>query len=275
MNKTSGAFLICFSLLTCLSCGKKTNASPDAGAIPTPIPAPVVQPTPAHILKDFNMVWNDEFEGTTLDLTKWMYRADGTVRNLATASKETISLDGKGNLVMKVTKDASGTYHVGQVATDGLYQAKYGYFECRAKMNESLGPHVAFWLQCNTMGIETNDPAKNGVEIDIFEYHRKKPNLVFHNLHWNGYGTNHLTIGTSTTIANIGTGYHTFGLEWNANQYIFYVDGKETWRTSTAVSQIPEYMILSTELTGWGGDPSTGTFPDQVMFDYVRVYQPK
>ncbi|HEY0770654.1 MAG TPA: glycoside hydrolase family 16 protein, partial [Sphingobacteriaceae bacterium] len=81
--------------------------------------------------------------------------------------------------------------------------------------------------------------------------------------------------GTNVKLTSIGMGYHTFGLEWNQNQYIFYVDGKETWRTSTAVSQIPQYMILSTELTGWGGDPETGNFPDQVVFDYVRVYQPK
>lgn len=274
MNTNFRAVLIYLCVLTSLSCGKKENPSPETTTIP-PVSTPPPPPTPAHVLNNFKMVWNDEFDGTTLDLTKWMYRADGTVRKLATASKETISVDGKGNLVMKVTKDANGTYYVGQVATDGLFQAKYGYFECRAKMNESLGPHVAFWLQSNTMGIETNDPGNNGVEIDIFEYHRKKPTLVFHNLHWNGYGANHMTTGTNVTSPAIGTGYHTFGLEWNQNLYIFYVDGKETWRTSTAISQIPQYMILSTELTGWGGDPATGTFPDQVVFDYVRVYQPK
>ncbi|HEY0669950.1 MAG TPA: glycoside hydrolase family 16 protein [Sphingobacteriaceae bacterium] len=267
------ALLICFGVMASLSCGKKADPAPEVTA--PPVTPPQVSPTPLRILNDFKMIWNDEFDGTTLDLTKWMYRADGVVRNLATASRQTISLDGKGNLVMKVTKDANGKYYVGQVATDGLFQAKYGYFECRAKMNESLGPHVAFWLQSNTMGIETNDPATNGVEIDIFEYHRKKPDLVFHNLHWNGYGTNHMSTGTNVKLTSIGMGYHTFGLEWNQNQYIFYVDGKETWRTSTAVSQIPQYMILSTELTGWGGDPETGNFPDQVVFDYVRVYLPK
>jgi hypothetical protein len=65
-----------------------------------------------------------------------------------------------------------------------------------------------------------------------------------------------------------------YALAWS-DEYVFYVNGIETWRTSTAVSQRSQYIILSTELTGWGGDPATGMFPDTVKFDYVRVYKPK
>lgn len=261
--------------VTLLACSK---TDPKVGELKGELLDTVVTlptPTPEHILKDYQLTWNDEFDGTELNLLKWNYRGVGTVRKLATVSKESVKLDGKGNLQIKVTKDSEGKYYVGQVSTDGLYLTKYGYFECRAKMNQSIGPHVAFWLQSNTMGIENNDPQKNGVEIDIFEYHRKKPTRVFHNLHWNGYGDAHMTVGTNIELPNIGAGYHTFGLEWKENLYIFYVDGKETWRTSTAVSQTDQYMILTTELTGFGGDPELGTFPDAVEFDYVRVYKKK
>ncbi|MDF3079241.1 MAG: glcA 1 [Sphingobacteriaceae bacterium] len=264
--------LACVPLLLA-SCSKKEKGSP--AIVEPPAPVQPLPPTPAHITSGFDLAWSDEFDGTSLNMAKWMYRGDGTVRNLATVSKNTISLDGSGNLVMRVTKDANGVYNVGQVATDGLFTQRYGYFECRAKMNISIGPHVAFWLQSNTMGIETNDPANNGTEIDIFEYHRKAPTTVFHNLHWNGYGAGHQTVGTKYQFSGVGTGYHVFGLEWNENEYVFYVDGKESWRTSDAISKIPQYMILSTELTGWGGDPANGLFPDQVVFDYVRVYKKK
>ncbi|TKC07096.1 glycoside hydrolase family 16 protein [Pedobacter frigoris] len=231
---------------------------------------------PAHIIKDYNLFWQDEFNGSTLDLTKWKYRAEGSVRQHATVSRNTISLDGKGNLLIKVTKDESGKYYVGQTTTDGLFSTRYGYFECRAKMNSSIGPHVAFWLQSNTMGTTTNDPANNGVEIDIFEYHRKTPDKINHNLHWDGYGTAHKTKETVVAAKNIDDGqFHTFALEWTETQYVFYVDGIETWRTTEAISKIPEYIILSTELTGYGGTPSLGTYPDQITFDYVRVYKPK
>ncbi len=230
--------------------------------------------TPSHIVKNYKLVWNDEFNGSGVNSLKWNYRAEGTLRNYATVSSSTILTDGKGNVLIKVTKDKDGKYYVGQLGTQGIYETTYGYFECRAKMNTQTGPHVAFWLQSPDLG-KTLNPAVDGTEIDIFEYHRKTPGIVHHNLHWDGYGTNHKNTGKQIPMAGIDTGFHTFGLEWTKDKYIFYVDGKETWVTTSAVSQRNEYMILSTELTGWGGDPAQGNFPDEVVFDYVRVYKPK
>ena len=236
---------------------------------------PIVSSTlPPHIQTGYQMVWNDEFDGTTVNLAKWNFRAEGTVRNFGTVSRQTITLDGNGHVSIKVTKDSNGKYYIGELGTSGIFETTYGYFECRALMNKQLGPHVAFWLQSNDMG-KTLDPAKDGTEIDVFEYHRKTPTIVYHNLHWDGYGTNHKTTGKQVPYATIADGYHTFGLEWTKDVYIFYVDGQETWRSTSAVSQRNEYLILSTELTGWGGDPALGNFPDEVIFDYVRVYKPK
>lgn len=234
-------------------------------------PAPEL---PANILSDYSLFWSDEFEGSSLDLTKWNYRADGAVRNLGTVSRNNSALNGSGQLAIKVTKAADGKYYIGQVGTQGLFETTYGYFECRAKMNTSLGPHVAFWLQSPGYGGLTN-PAVDGTEIDIFEFHRKNPVTVFHNLHWNGYGDQHQTLGRTYNYPAVQTGYHTFGLEWTDQEYIFYVDGVETWRTPAALSKRSEFIILSAELTGWGGDPALGTFPDAVYFDYVRVYKKK
>ena len=235
---------------------------------------PVETILPEHLKDNFQMVWNDEFDGKAINPAKWNFRAEGTVRNYGTVSRQTISLDGKGYVSIKVTKDGNGKYYVGELGTQGIYETTYGYFECRARMNKQPGAHVAFWLQSTNLG-KTGDPAKDGTEIDIFEYHRKTPDLVYHNLHWDGYGVNHKTTGQKVNSPEINSGFHLFGLEWNEKEYIFYVDGKETWRSSSAVSQCNEYLILSTELTGWGGDPASGIFPDEVIFDYVRVFQPK
>jgi len=258
-------FLILFFMLTLQACAHKDLTSPDST---------VASILPDHIKSGYQMVWNDEFDGTSVNMAKWNFRAEGTVRNYGTVSRQTISLDGSGHLAIKVTKDSNGKYYIGELGTAGIYEPTYGYFECRAKMNKQLGPHVAFWLQSSDMG-KTLNPTVDGTEIDIFEYHMKTPAIVYHNLHWNGYGTNHQTIGKQVPYPDIQSGYHQFGLEWTKDEYIFYIDGKETWRTATAVSQRGEYLILSTELTGWGGDPALGNFPDEVIFDYVRVYQAK
>lgn len=231
--------------------------------------------TPEYVIKDYKMVWNDEFNGTTLDLTKWNYRQDGVVRKLGTVNKETISLDGKGNVLITVFRDNKGIYNIGQISTEGLYATRYGYFECRVKLQKSLGPHTAFWLQSPTYGRTAGNPDKDGVEIDIFEYHRSAPTKVYFNTHWDGHGDYHKNYGNNITLPAIVDGYHTFGLEWNENEYTFYVDGKKGWSSNQAISRTDQFIILSAELTGWGGDPALGTFPDAVAFDYVRVYKKK
>jgi beta-glucanase (GH16 family) len=69
------------------------------------------------------------------------------------------------------------------------------------------------------------------------------------------------------------TGFHTFGLLWTPEEYVFYVDGQETWRTQAGgVSQVPEYLLLSDEVGDWGGDIETAKLPDEFQVDYVRVY---
>ena len=68
-------------------------------------------------------------------------------------------------------------------------------------------------------------------------------------------------------------GFHTFGLHWTPEEYVFYVDGKETWRTSGGgVSQVPEFAKLTEEIGEWGGDIKKARLPDQFVVDYVRVY---
>ncbi len=229
--------------------------------------------TPTYISPDYSLLWNDEFDGVEMDTSKWDFRATGTQRGFGLVSEENTYLDGEGNLVIEVTKEGE-VHKIGQIGTQDKFLTQYGYFECRAKMNEELGPHVAFWLQSPTMGKEDDNPKVNGTEIDIFEYHTNKgTNIVYHNLHWNGYGQYHKHEGTELAIDGLETGFHTFGLEWTEDEYIFYVDGKETWRTTEAVSNRTEYIILSAELTGWGGDFANSQFPDKVSFDYVRVYK--
>jgi beta-glucanase (GH16 family) len=230
--------------------------------------------TPEHILKEYKLVWKDDFNGKTVDLTKWNYRAEGAKRNYATVSSKTISTDGKGNLVMKTIKEGDNQYFVGQLGTEGIFETKFGYFECRAKVNKTIGPHTAFWLQTPEIHNEENNPKKYGAEIDVFEYHLNTPDMVHHNIHWNGYTRGiHKQVGTKIYYPKIKEGFHIFGVEWTDKEYIFYVDGKETYRTSEAISHREQYLILSTELTGFGGNHLLGNYPDSILFDYVKAYK--
>ena len=55
--------------------------------------------------------------------------------------------------------------------------------------------------------------------------------------------------------------------------YVFYVDGKEVWRSAAGgVSQVAEYIKLTEEIGTWAGDIQKAELPDVFEVDYVRVY---
>jgi beta-glucanase (GH16 family) len=223
-------------------------------------------------VEGYKLVWSDEFDGTTLDMKKWDYRNLGPRRD-AINVKETVTLDGRGHLRL-TTKKVGDTYHTAMIGTQGNFETTFGYFECRAKLQTQFGHWSAFWLQTPTMADPLNNPAVAGTEIDIYEYHKKLGrDVVVHNLHWDGYKKNHKKAGGKATVPGLSKGWHTFGLLWTEKAYVFYVDGKETWRTNIAISHRAEYIILSLEVGKWAGDIAKAKLPDSLYVDYVRVYQ--
>ena len=186
---------------------------------------------PAPKDKTWHLVWHDEFDGKKLDETKWEvipeYNAwDGWW------SRKSISLDGKGHLVMSVLKDGD-KFLDGCVRTKGKFEHSFGYYVARVQLQKQPGHWSAFWIMGDGVN-KVGSGGRDGTEIDIYE----KPWLddrVQHTLHWDGYGKDHKTVGNVAKVPGVMEGWHTFGLWWKPDEYIFYVDGKETWRTKTAV----------------------------------------
>lgn len=225
-------------------------------------------------LSKYIFLGEDNFNGLALDTTVWNYRGENTVRGHGIMLRSNVSLTGNG--ILKLAANRSGnTFSGSMISTEKSFLFKYGYFECRAKLNQSIGPDVAFWLQSPTNGA-TNNPSIDGVEIDIAEYnHSQGDNNLYHALHWNGYGQFAQSILLTNYIPGISNGFHIFGLEWSPKEYIVYVDGIEKGRTSTAVSHRSEFIILSSEIIDFGGDRFAGTYPDYFDIDYVKIYKPK
>ncbi|MGD0094433.1 MAG: glycoside hydrolase family 16 protein [Planctomycetota bacterium] len=221
--------------------------------------------------QDYKLVWADEFDGEQLDTAKWDYRLLGKRRN-AVNTKDAVRLDGKGHLAITTSK-AGDEYHTGMIGTQGKFEALFGYFECRVQFQSQQGHWAAFWLQSPTMGKVIGDPKQSGTEIDIFEYLARQPDLLQMNLHWDGYGKDHKHAGKQHKDAALAEGWHVIGLEWTADEYKFFLDGKEVWRTASGVSHAKEFIILSMEVDKWGGDIAAAKLPDSCQFDYVRVYQ--
>ena len=110
--------------------------------------------------------------------------------------------------------------------------------------------------------------------IIIMESAYKYRQEVSHTIHWNGYKEHHRQVPHTVRMPEIFEGYHTFSLEWNEKEYVFYIDGYETWRTDAGgVSQVPAYLKLSVEVGEWAGDIKKAALPGAAYIDEVRVYQ--
>jgi beta-glucanase (GH16 family) len=229
----------------------------------------------SQIPTNYQMVWNDEFNGTELDGTKWAPCPAWNRQGGSFWEADNLSLNGAGKLTLKVTERNDSVF-CGAIRTHNKFDQKYGYFEVRCKVPQIQGGWAAFWLMPygNKAGSQGND----GTEIDVFESINGWNNKVNHAIHWDGYGANHQKASQSSDRPDIyDNAYHKFAMLWTPTEYIFYIDGSETWRTSAGgVSDVSEYLKLTLEVSGdtWPGDWNNQTQkPINWMIDYVRVYK--
>lgn len=217
----------------------------------------------------FKLVWSDEFDGETLDVSKWHNIELGPRRD-GYWSPEAAKLDGKGHLVMS-TFERDGKYYSGEIDTQGIFEKTYGYFVARVELQKQPGHWSAFWLMPRDI-CDNKKRGEDGAEIDIFEK-IDQSDTVLHNLHWDCYCGIFCDAGKKVTRPGVMEGFHEYAVLWTSDAYAFFVDGKETWRTNAGgVCRVPLYLLLSAEVGKWAGDIKEAKLPDAFTVDYVRVY---
>lgn len=260
----------------------------------------------------FELTWSDEFDGTELDRTKWQTEWWVTERKGGFWHEDMVEVK-DGNLVITTAyfdeplenryydkwkdeinfKEYKPGWYTACVSSQGLFEQTYGYYECRCILPKSTGMWSAFWMM-NGGVVNVDGSGQDGTEVDIFE-------SMFYKDEWLGYGDCVISgivydgYGPETQNASIDKWYadnpyeeyNTYGLEWNENEYIFYINGVETGRLNAGgVSQNPEWLLLSCEVAGDNGIAhadrhGTGKMSmepgdtAEFIVDYVRVYQYK
>jgi hypothetical protein len=247
------------------------------------------------------LTFADEFNGSTLDLTRWIHRGVGP-RDDAIITPESVSV---GNGMMTITTFSRlGFHYTGMVSTGPLgpdvqgFEQTYGYFEARIRTTSRPGQASAFWLQTPTMGSPPDDPAAAGVEMDIMEHRARcvsdpdpaqqrcsPSNDITDRLQraliWDGYGANtKALVNLSDPLPGLSNGsWHTYGLLWGPTGITFYYDGVASWSLAGPISQRSQFIILSSGVAsyfageippGGYGSPETSTVKMDV--DWVRVY---
>ena len=236
-------------------------------------------------LTGYELVFEDEFEGDELDLTVWDHRGEGKRRGGANSRSQVSVKD--GNLVITGEYLEDGTYGEGWYTAAIKLKERYqnGYFEIKCKVNKSKAYWSAFWIQAD--GPYTASISKGGIggaELDIFESAYEEnfgSYYVTHAIHCAGVdgvqeGFQSCMLGKFKGN-NPADEYNTYGLKWTEDEYIFYVNGVETVRSTfgNGVSQVPEEGIVSLEIPDIDklNELDKDTFKTEFVVDYVRIYQ--
>jgi beta-glucanase (GH16 family) len=243
----------------------------------------------------YQLVWSDEFsgsDGSAPDASKWANQTGGkgwgnNELEYYTTRPQNVQISG-GNLVITAIKETytgpdgvSRNYTSARLQTKGLFSQQYGRFEARIKVPKGQGMWPAFWMLGNN--IDTAGWPACG-EIDIMENIGKEPSIVHATLHAPNYPPAGYTAAYTLPSGAFSDDFLIFTVEWEPQQLRFYVDGT-LYATDTQsgspspsnwpFSRQPFFILLNLAVGGdWPGNPDATTqFPQQMLVDYVRVYQ--
>ncbi|MBX2837008.1 MAG: family 16 glycosylhydrolase [Gammaproteobacteria bacterium] len=267
-------------------------------------------------LDEFDLMFADEFDGDSIDSSKWnteLVWADNRIINgeqqyFVDALNDTefgydpFRFTGSSLVIESVPvpddlrqnlppvcdeEDPFGVdrceFLSGALSSHDKYGFIYGYVEGRMKVSSGAGALSSFYLYHRYPG---EGVLRHAPEIDIVEYLGENP---FGDE--DAFQTHHFADVTYDTIRSAPTmnfknpdgslysdGYHTYGVLWEPQLVIWYIDGVEIKRmTGPMVGRQPmnivTYLVAG---SGWAPTPDVNDpdlFPLQYEIDYIRVYQ--
>lgn len=237
------------------------------------------------------LAWNDEFNGTSVDDSKWDYDIGNGDWGWGNGESEyyrkenaTVS-NGQLHITAKSENYGNCNYTSSRMVTRGKYSFKYGYVEAKIYLPEVQGMWPAFWMlpENNVYG-----GWPHSGEIDIMEARGRLPNVTTSAIHFSNDGHTYRSGETGFSSGSLSTG-HVYACEWTEDMIKMYVDGynyisfdKNVWSTDnnknsdTAPFDQNFHIILNLAIGGqfdnWVMPPSNFSSADMIV-DYVRVFQ--
>jgi len=256
--------------------------------------------------QDWQLVWSDEFDGETLDDTKWSpniwpARKVNDEDQAYTPREKNLRVE-DGMLIIEAHKEdyEDASYTSGRVHSEGKGDFLYGRFEVRAKLPRGKGTWAAIWMlpsdpykystTCEPgedwQGSSTCNAWPNSGEIDIMEHvgyqmghvHGTVHNEAYYWLKWEQRKGRIL-------LDDADEAFRVYALEWTPERidifvddthYFTYVNEGTGWNVWPY--DHPYNLILNLAVGGaWGrsgGGIDDTIFPQRMEVDYVRVFAP-
>jgi Glycosyl hydrolases family 16 len=222
---------------------------------------PSGEPMPTGDLPGWRQVFADDFDGTTLNLSRWRTYSGhpgGDPGGWWAPSHVTVA---NGSLILSGYRDPAhgdGWTTGGVSSSPGLVQT-YGKYLVRFRFDSGVGIAHAILLW----------PADNSwpPEIDFSEDNGANRRTDYATLH---YGATNAQLQHSLSVDL--TKWHTLGVEWTPGQLVYTIDGRD-WATVTSpdVPSIP--MVLDIQTQAWAcGTNTWEQCPNATTPSHVNLY---
>ncbi len=238
-----------------------------------------------------SIVWADEFEGTTVDTSKWEFMigtgADYGVPagwgngELQYYRSENAEVEGGSLRIIAKSEPYHGSdYTSARLRTRGIGDFTFGRVEARIRMTSGQGLWPAFWM-LPTDEVFGGWPRSG--EIDIMENIGSEPSTVHGTLHFGTPHPDHRFTGTSFSLPgerSFADDFHRFAVEREPGVIRWLVDDiLYSTRTPSDLGEHPWpfderfHLLLNVAVGGhWPGTPdATTSFPQTLEVDFVRV----
>jgi beta-glucanase (GH16 family) len=249
-----------------------------------------------------SLVWSDEFNGASIDLTKWTFDlgnggdlggnnpgwGNDELEFYTSNSANAYVTNGFLHIraMIQSTNDGANTFNYtsARMKTQGLFWKTYGRIEWRASLPSGTGFWPALWM----LGTNINSIGWPGCgEIDVVE-NNGTPNFEQGSIH---SGTDATEV-YNFTGGNSVTNFHVYDLDWMTNSsggvsIIFSVDGtayetQTNWGSSADEPypfpfNQPFFFLMNLAVGGnYLDNPSTSAInpnmPGELVIDYMRIF---
>lgn len=228
----------------------------------------------------YKLTWADEFNGTEVDKSKWLYRLDSSWGSTQLESNVSVS-GGMLRIAIKKEKARDKNYTGGGIISRKDFV--YGYYESRFKVPATLGWHTSFWMSA----YDESKPTKVGGlglhEMDVCEHDSWKHDSYTRAL-WmrkpKGPGKAPKIPGWQRIpTPDLTKDFHVWGCEFTPDRVRYFFEGKliQEWDVSGYETGAQRIWITSiaANLGKKTGYPVDAELPSKAEFDYIRFYEKK
>jgi len=270
----------------------------------------------SYFLDKFNLVFEDNFDGPAIDSSKWQTGLTwGDTRIINGEQQYFVNTQEQpgfgynpfkfenGDLIIEAIRtpdefvdslppvceeeDPFGfercAFLSGALSSHDKFGITYGYVEGRMKVGSTPGMLSSFYMYHRYPGEGAN---LHGPEIDIVEYLGENPfgdEDAFQTYHYRDTADGEIIRSAPTMIHKNPLGesysddYHTFGVLWEPQLVIWYIDGQEIKRLSGPQVARQQMNIVTYLVAGsaWAPTPADddSIYPLQYRVDYIKAYQ--